>query len=370
VSAENLHDLNVIGRIASLRVVEVPDDPSEFQDTADQRGWTDGLPVVPPTRSLVDRMLQGAGREGSEVLGVFPPSRVAATVELVAVNAAMAGCKPEFMPVVVGAIEALLRPEVNMLGVQATTHPAGFMLLLNGPYARRIGIPAGSGLLGPGFRASATIGRAVRLCQMNIGGALPGEGDRSTHGGPAKFSLCFRENVEESPWNSYHAELGFNEDEDAITVLACEGPHNINDHVSTTSHGLLRTIATSVTSIGKNTPYLRNSDFFLGIGPEHANQLAAEGWTKDDVRDYLFSYARMRFEDWRVGGMHGMYPVPHYFSALADGDLVPIVDKPQDVRIIVIGGPGRHSCWFPSFGVNRSITVPLSIPADTLRGCS
>jgi hypothetical protein len=359
VSIEGVDPLRGTGRPATLQVSDVPDDPAEFQDFVHAEGWTDGLPVVPPTRALVDRMIEGAGRPGSDLLGVFPPSRVNATVEFVAVNAVMAGCRPDYMPAVVGAIEALLRPEVNMLGVQATTHPAGFMLLFNGPYAQRIGIPAGSGLLGPGFRASATIGRAIRLCQMNIGGALPGAADRSTHGSPAKFSLCFRENVEESPWDPYHVELGFDQDEDTVTVLSCEGPHNINDHVSTAPLGLLRTFATSLTSIGKNSPYLRDSDFFLGFGPEHAHQLANEGWSKQDVREYLFAYARMRFEDWKVGGMHAMYPVPKYFSALGDGDLVPIVDQPEDIRIIVIGGPGRHSCWFPSFGVNRSVTVSL-----------
>lgn len=347
---------------AAATTAEVPDDPWAFLEFAEGERWTDGLPIVPPKEDYVREMIAASGRSSDESLGSFPPTRAAATVERVAINSVMAGCRPDYMPAVVAAIEALLRPDMNMLGVQATTHPAGFMVMFNGPYAEKIGLPSGTGLLGPGFRASATIGRAIRLSQTNIGGAYPGEGDRATQGSPAKFALCFRENEDENPWEPYHVELGYDRSENTVTVIASEGPHNINDHVSESPTDLLRTFASSLTSIGKNTPYLRDSDYFVGIGPEHANLLAAAAWTKDDIRDYLFAKARMRVGDWRSAGMFEMYPVPRYFSALSVDDLIPLTDVPEDVRIVVIGGPGRHSCWFPSFGVTRSTTVAFSPP--------
>ena len=162
--------------------------------------WSDGLPVVTPTDDRLARMLAGTTRAPEEVLGDIPPLNNKATVESVALHAVMAGCKPAYLPVVLGALEAMLVPRFNLIGIQATMFPGGPLLILNGPYAKDISVHAGSGCFGPGFRANASIGRAIRLIMMNLGGGLPGVSDMSTFGSPSKFTYCVRENEEQSPW--------------------------------------------------------------------------------------------------------------------------------------------------------------------------
>ena len=173
-----------------------------------ERGWTDGLPIVPPTERRVHELLKQTPRDPREVVGVLPPRQGEATVEKIAVNAVMAGCRPEYFPVVLAAIEALADPLFNLDSVQATTHPVATLLVVNGPITRAIGLQAGYGSFGQGFRANLTIGRAVRLVLMNVGGGLPGSGDRATQGTPAKIAYCVAENEAESPWEPLHVEAG------------------------------------------------------------------------------------------------------------------------------------------------------------------
>ena len=191
-----------------------------------ERGWTDGLPIVPPTEIAVLEFLNATDRDPREVIGVLPPRQGEATVERIAANAVMAGCCPEYFPVVLAAIEALADPLFNLDSVQATTHPVAPLIVVNGPIVREIGLNGGYNAFGQGCRANVTIGRAVRLVLMNVGGGLPGSGDRATQGSPAKLAYCVAENEAGSPWEPLHVEAGFPRDASVVTVFGCEGPHN------------------------------------------------------------------------------------------------------------------------------------------------
>src|SRR6185295_19343688 len=184
------------------------------------RGYTDGLPVIPPTEPAVRAMLEAANLEPNALLGVVPPEGGPATAEKVAINAVMAGCLPEYFPVVVAAIRAITEPKFNLLGVQTTTNPVGPVLIVNGPIRNEIGVNSGRGCLGPGWRANATIGRAIRLCMLNIGGCPPGDVDKAIHGMPGKLAFCFGEAEEESPWQPLHVDNGYTRQQSTVTAVA------------------------------------------------------------------------------------------------------------------------------------------------------
>ncbi|MER3419161.1 MAG: hypothetical protein C4290_00950 [Chloroflexota bacterium] len=183
---------------------------------------------------------------------MLPPRQGEATVERIAINAVMAGCRPEYLPVVIAAVEAMADPDFNLDGVQATTHPVAPLVIVNGPAARELGINCGYNCYGQGTRANATIGRAIRLILMNIGGGLPGTGDRSTQGSPAKYSYCVAENEDANPWEPLHVERGYSRDTSTVTVIGCEGPHNIQEHYSNTGEGILLTITGAMGQAGSN----------------------------------------------------------------------------------------------------------------------
>ncbi len=329
----------------AAELVHLADDSQEaFDNHLESMGWSDGLPMVAPTRPRVEAMQAAVDRQSTDELGVMPPRQGVATIESVAINSVMAGCKPEYFPVVVAAIEATLQPEFNLFAVQATTHPCSPFLVVNGPIADQIGLNGRYGAFGPGVRANATIGRAVRLCLLNIGGASPGILDRSTQGQPSKYAFCVAENEAESPWEPLHVEHGFDPDQSTVTVVGCENPHNINDHVSTEPEGVLVTMAGSLANMGSNNAYLHGGPV-LAFGPEHAAVVASGGLSKDDVRQYMFENARVSRQVWERGGMAKMIDDP--FAGI---DPVPIIADPSDLIIIVVGGFGRHSSWLPTFG--------------------
>src|SRR3546814_279807 len=204
-------------------------DFEEANDALYRAGMTDGLPVVPPTPERVARMLAGARRDPAQVLGVMGPGYGQATVEKIAVNAVMAGCQPDYLHVLIAACEAMLDYEFNLYGINATTHPVTPMLVINGPAAERLRVNSGYNCMGQGWRANATIGRAIRLILINIAGGTPGKGDRATHGTPAKFSFCLAENEMASPWEPLHVRRGFAPRQSTVTVHASEAPHEINN---------------------------------------------------------------------------------------------------------------------------------------------
>ena len=214
-------------------------------------GWTDGLPVVVPTAARVERFCDHAVHAPDEVLGALAPRGAPLTTRILAANAVLAGCVPECMPVLEAAIAGMIEPPFNLFGMQTTTHPCACLAIVHGPVAERLRMNSGAGAFGPGNRANGSIGRALRLVMMNVGGALPGSTDRATQGTPAKWTWCFAENDAASPWEPYHvAVCGMDPAESAVTVAAVEGPHNINDHGSETAEQLLFTIAETMTTPG------------------------------------------------------------------------------------------------------------------------
>ena len=311
------------------------------------RGWTDGLPIVPPTEARVHAFLAATDRDPREVIGVLPPRQGEATVEKIAINAVMAGCRPEYFPVILAGIEALADPLFNLDSVQATTHPVAPLLVVNGPVAREIGLNAGYNAFGQGARANVTIGRAVRLVLMNVGGGLPGTGDRATQGSPAKIAYCVAENEAESPWEPLHVEAGLARDVSTVTAFGCEGPHNIQDHYSNTGLGVLRTVAGAMGQAGSNNILGRGWPL-LSLGPEHAATIARDGYAKKAVKEFLFEHAR--FPLGRLGAEYRRYQVDRQGAVDADDTMVPIVRGPDDISIIVAGGAGKHSAWQPTFG--------------------
>jgi hypothetical protein len=312
-----------------------------------ERGWTDGLPIVPPTAAAVAAALAWTDRDAREVVGVLPPRQGEATVERIAVNAVMAGCRPEHLPVVITAIEALADPAFNLDSVQATTHPVAPLLVVNGPIARELGINAGGNAYGQGCRANLTIGRAVRLVLMNVGGGLPGSGDRATQGSPAKIAYCVAENEAESPWEPWHVEAGLPPETSTVTVIGCEGPHNIQDHYSATGLGLLRTMAGAMGQAGSNN-LLGLGWPLLSLGPEHAATIARDGYSKRAVKEFLFEHARFPLA--RLGEEYRALLLSRGRVAGGPDAMVPIVRRPEDIGVIVVGGAGKHSSWQPTFG--------------------
>jgi hypothetical protein len=312
-----------------------------------EHGWTDGLPIVPPTEDEVGEFLRWADRHPQDVVAVLPPRQGEATVERVAINAVMAGCRPEYLPVIITAIEALADPGFNLDSIQATTHPVAPLIIVNGPIARELGINAGYNAFGQGFRANMTIGRAVRLILMNVGGGLPGTGDRSTQGSPAKIAYCVAENEAASPWEPLHVEAGFPADVSTVTVLGCEGPHNIQDHHSNTGVGVLRNVVGAMGQAGSNNLLSRGSPL-LALGPEHAATIARDGFAKQQVKEYVFAHARYPLGS--LGAEFRRFQVEVRKVPDDPGTLLPIAESPDAITVIVVGGAGKHSCWQPTFG--------------------
>jgi hypothetical protein len=334
--------------------IEVTDSPEGVLAEFVTRDWCDGLPIVPPTEDRVRRML--GGRDPDRSLGAFAPMWRQATLEKLAVNAVMAGCEPAYFPVIVAAVEAMLDPSFNLYGVQATTHPVAPLIMVHGPYAAQIGVHGGSGCFGPGFRANATIGRAIRLIMLNVGGAWPGRHDMATQGSPAKFSFCVREHVEASPWEPLRVD-------DSVTVYGGEPPHNVNDHVSTTAAGILATVADTAVSLGSNVGwYFSQSQLLVVLGPEHAKTIAADGLTRADVQRFLFEHARLPLGKLKLGGMWGMHDWPAWMTVVKDDTtLMPQVPSPDDVFVIVAGGPGKHSAVVPNCTFSRAVSRPIEL---------
>jgi hypothetical protein len=249
-------------------------------------GWSDGLPVVPPTEDRVQRMLEGTSRDPGEIVCVMAPDLVECTVEKVAINAVMAGCRPEYLPVVLAGCEAVSTDLFNIHGVAATTQFAGPVLIVNGPIRLQLQMNSGINALGPGNRPNATIGRAVNLVVRNLGGARPGGVDRSTLGSPAKWSLCFAEDEEGSPWEPLSIERGMAEGVSAVSAFAGHGPHEIVDQASRDATSLASSFAAQLRSVGH--PKLMGSlDALVVVAPEHARVFTDSGWDKPRLRHEL-----------------------------------------------------------------------------------
>jgi hypothetical protein len=322
-----------------------------------RRGWTDGLPVVPPTRRRVASML--GGRDPEEVLGEVPPGGGVLTMERLAACAVLAGCDPTYLPVVEAATRAILDPAFNLHGVQNTTHFASPVVIVNGPVRHRIGMNAGSNALGFGNRANATIGRSLRLVMALTGRGTPGGLDQATLGGPHKLGLCFPEHEEASPWEPLHVTLGHDAETSTVTVLAGEGPAGVSDHSSQTPEGLAATLTSALQSAWADTWYPLGAETVLVLCPEHAATFGQAGWSKADLRDRIFRDARRTVGDLR--GAASGERTPFVAWAESDDDQLGKFLSPDEIVIVVAGGlAGRFSAviapWV-GFGLGSSMVT-------------
>jgi hypothetical protein len=306
-------------------------------------------------------MLRGCRRDPSEVVGRFPPSNGTATIEKVAINSVMAGCHPDYFPVVLASVEAVCREEFNVGGVQSTTGGAAPLIILNGPMAGRLEVNADTGVFGNGYRANATIGRALRLVMRNIGGAIPGVTDKSTLGHPGKYSMCIAENESRSPWAPLHVELGYPAATSTVTVVGVTGFHQISEMTVTSGREVLNTICGSLTTLGNFSHYIigRQTPMLLVIGPEHAQEMAGDGFSKADVKTYLFENARIAVGRLRGRAYWSSRTWPSWVNAQDDQYMVPPVSDPGNILIVVAGGDGRHSAWLPTWSTTRAVTLPV-----------
>jgi hypothetical protein len=337
-------------------IVDVADlDFEAWNEFASSQGWSDGLPMIPPTEEKVARFT-GAVRADNEVFAPISPRQVVPTLQSLAANAVMAGCKPEYFPAVLAGLRAVLDPAYNLHGTLATTHPCGQLMLINGPIRNAIDINCGSNCLGQGRRANASIGRALQLILLNIGGAKPGDMDRATHGTPAKFAYCFGENEEASPFAPFHVRRGFQANESTVTTMAAESPHNINDHASNTGEGLIVTISGTMSQVGQNNAYLQGPCFVV-LGPEHAQTLARDGWTVETIQEALYErskihVSRISKENLKSWTEQDRNPVnDHYYPSAS----------PEQINVVVAGGPGKHSMFIPSFGNTAAISARIHV---------
>lgn len=330
--------------------IEVSEDFEEINHLFYEKGWSDGLPIVPPIEERVLKLLQGTERKAEEVIGTIPPRWAEAAVEKIAINAVMAGCLPEHMPVIIAAIEAMVVGKFNLYGVQTTTHPCGPLIIINGPIRKRLGINCGYGAFGPGTLANAVIGRAIRLILLNIGGAIPAKVDKATHGQPGKYTYVIGENEEESPWKPLHLERGFGPEQSTVTVIAAESPHNVNDHWSISASGVLTTIAGTLTGQGNNNILYQSGGPIILLGPEHAETIAKEGYTKEEVRQTLFEKAKIPKRTFSKDLQE------QRFAGFQDEAFIPVTREPENMLLVVTGGAGRHSMVIPTFGNTLPIT--------------
>ncbi|MDA8626681.1 thioredoxin family protein [Pseudomonadales bacterium] len=250
------------------------------------QGWSDGLPVVPPTAERVMRMLAGTRRQPDEIIGIVPPDFAPCSIEKIAINAVLAGCRPEYLPVVIAAVEAVLEDQFCMHGLLATTYFSGPMVIVNGPISRAIGMNSGGNALGQGNRANATIGRALQLIIRNVGGGRPGGVDRSALGNPGKYTFCFSEDETNSCWESLAVEKGFSSEESTVTVFAADGMQGLVDQKSRDPESLCRSFAAGLRVIG-HPKMVQGSDAFLVVSPEHERIFRDAQWNKQQVKDRL-----------------------------------------------------------------------------------
>jgi hypothetical protein len=321
-----------------------------------ERGWTDGLPVVPPTPERVEAMLGGA--DGGESLGLVPPAMGEATLARVAACAVLAGCRPAYFPVVAAAARAVLDPAFNLHGQAVTTQPAGQLIVVNGPVREAIGLNSGMGALGPGYRANLTIGRAVRLLVTLTGGGMPGRLDRATLGHMGKVGFCVAENEEASPWEPLHVERGFSPGQSVVTVIGSDAPLSVSDHRSRTPEDLAYVLGWAAASQWSTNWWPLAEPTVFVICPEHAEMFRAAGWTKRRLRTFMSEQVRKPAAQLLRGET-----TPFVHAAGPDA-LVPKWASPEGIVLIVAGGEaGRYSAVLgPCTGMGSAIVSREVVP--------
>jgi hypothetical protein len=334
--------------LQSQRIEVQEDDPIELLYS---RGLTDGLPVVPPTEARVKQMLATTNRAPQELLGTIGPNYGRATVEKIAINAVMAGCQPSYFPTVLAVVEAACEEQFCLHGINVTTFSATPMIIINGPIRKQIGVNYGHNALGHGFRANATIGRALRLMIINIGGAKPHEITKATMGHPAQYTFCVGEHEEESPWEPLHVERGFRPEQSTVTLFGGHSPLQINDHASRDAEQLALSLGWTMAGLWNHKNFPLFSDTVLVVCPEHAKTFQQDGWSKNDLRKFLWEKIRRPLRELRPGvnggegaGVSMLRTEKKDREPPTDDTLFPKFSKPENITIIVAGGPaGRFS---------------------------
>ena len=322
------------------------------------KGWTDGFPVVPATQERIDGMLAAAGLEPDIEVAFIENRQVSVTAEKIAINAVMAGCKPEYMPVVVAAVEALADPLYGYHGPATSTGGAAVLMIVNGPIARELDMNCGDNLFGPGWRANATIGRAVRLIMRNTIGTLPGTLDQSSLGHPGKYTFCIAENEAASPWPPLHVDRGYQREQNAVTIMAALGVHQFSNNLSSTPEGVLTTLCAQM-RVSAGT--MRQPQYALVFAGEHMAIIAKAGWTRDDVKRFCFENSQIS-----VAELKRIKIKDGEVAAADETTLMPLVQTPQDFLVIMAGGrAGVQSAYIPGWGGkagSQSVTREIRRP--------
>ena len=323
-----------------------------------RRGWTDGLPVIPPTRARVEAMLAAAGLEPQAQLAYIENRQVSVTAEKVAINAVMAGCRPEYMPVVVATIEALGDPAYGYHGPATSTGGAAVFVLVNGPIAAELDINSKDNVFGPGWRANATIGRTVRLVMRNVIGTLPGELDRSSLGHAGKYTFCIAENEADSPWPGFHTTRGFRPDQNAVTIFAAFAPHQFSNRLSATPEGVLTT-ACAMMRISAGTA--RHPHYGLVLAGEHMAIMRKAGWSREDVQRYVREHSMSSMAD-----LKRFHLLPGEVTPDDETDMHPLLEFQEDLIVVAAGGrAGVQSAYIPGWGSkngSRCVTKEIRRP--------
>ena len=347
--------------------IDADDDFDAINRLYMERGWGDGLPIVPPTAERVEAMLEYCDRPIDKPIAKMAPRYGEATPLRLAANAVMAGCEPRYFPLYMLAIEAMCDEPFNLYGVQATTHLCAPLVIVNGPIVQELGLNAGHNAFGPGTKSNATIGRAIRLALVNIGGAIPKTGDMATFGSPAKYSYLVAENEDDNPWEPLHVERGFPQEASTVTVVGAECPHNINDHESLSGEGILTTIAGTMATTGNNDIYYSAQPVVV-MGPEHAKTVANDGFSKKEAKRFLQEHATLPLGKFSKENIERRFRVTfkeRYAKAGLDAPVY-AVQNADDIIIAVIGGAGKHSAYIPTFGATKAVTRALKRADGTL----
>jgi hypothetical protein len=353
----------VSGPDAPERWLEAPDEAGAVEHLH-ALGCTDGLPVIVPTAERVERMVLAMGLDGSLSLGEMGPMGGLATVEKVAVAAVMAGCLPDHAPVVLAAVQAVLEPAFDLTEMQATTHCTAPLVIVCGPAREQCGpVASGFGALGPGHRANASIGRALRLAMINIGGARPGESDMALHGHPGKFTYCFAEDEAASPFPPLHTTFGLPPEEGAVVVIGAEAPHSVifsaTGDAAADAPALCRALAAGIAGLATNNAILTGGQAVIVLNPDHAALLAAAGWDRERVQRAV--------ADASVHDPAELATVAGSFAPGADAQPRRAFHEPSDLLVTVAGGGGLYSMVMPSWCAgphrNRAVCRPVALDA-------
>lgn len=339
--------------------ISLPDDWDQINREFYDRGFTDGLPIVPPSEDRVSRLVEASGLDPEELVAVLPPRRGKATVRVLAANAAMAGCGPEHFPALLAAVRGVSDTRFNLEGVLSSTHNSSVLMFLAGPVVRELDIDTGGAPLNDRWRSTAVIGRALVLSLLNVA-AVKGTTFNETQGAIVRYTHCFGENAEDNPWPSLGVERGFAEGTSTVTVVPALPAQHVDDMGSTSAVGVLTTMADSMANIGNRNTNGEGEPWVI-LGPQHASTVARDGWAKADVQRFIYDNARVPLDRFPPGVVHSSFSSRwmQLYGAGHPRAAAPVADSPEDIAVVVSGGAGTHSLFIQTQLGARSVTVPV-----------